>query len=112
MTGSAPRAKQAREVLNWCRHALQELQEQPTGNWIVKWAGTLALLRTVGEALTKVDVQTSPALCVAHKNWQQRVDRKNPIYNKFIQGEANRLLHQAEVRAGQSARVFFAMLQV
>jgi hypothetical protein len=108
MPGKPPRAEQAREVLDWCRHALQELQQQPTGmDWIVKWAGTLALLRTVGEALKNVDAQGNPAIRKGRQCWKKRVDFKNlPIYDKFIDGDVNRLLHQAEVTAGQSATVF------
>ena len=77
-------------------------------DWIVKWAGTLALLRTVGEALKNVDAQKKarPALHKARQHWKRRVDLKSlPIYHRFIDEDANRLLHQAEVRAGQSAMV-------
>jgi len=84
------------------------LRQQPTGMaWIVKWAGALALLRAVGEALKNVDVQANSALREARRKWKRR---ENPdsqaIFKKFIQYDTNRLLHYAEVKTGQSAMVF------
>jgi hypothetical protein len=108
MPSSVPRAEQTREVLDWCRHAIRLLQEQPRGmDWVVKWAGTLALLRTVGEVLGNVDAQSSPTIRRARQNWKERIKSETPdIYHEFIDGDVNRLLHQAKVSAGQSAMVF------
>jgi hypothetical protein len=107
MPGSAPRAEQARKVLDWCRHALQELRQQPTGMaWIVRWAGALALLRAVGDTLGRVDIQGNPALCEARRKWKVREKPESQeIFERFIRGDTNCLLHQAEVRAGQSVSV-------
>src|ERR1700675_3014012 len=46
-----PQAQRARELLQQCRYALDELRNDPRGSWFVLWAGTLGLLRTVGDAL-------------------------------------------------------------
>ncbi len=48
---TTPRATQARNVLDWCRLGHAELRREPVDGWIVIWAGTLGLLRTVGDAL-------------------------------------------------------------
>jgi hypothetical protein len=76
-------------------------------DWIVKWAATLTFIRTVGEALKNVDAQKYPAIGKARQRWKQSRDPDGlPIYNSFIKGDSNRLLHQANVDAGQSAMVF------
>src|ERR1700730_888899 len=49
-----PNAQKAREILHQCRCGVHELRSHPPwGSWFVLWAGTLALLRTVGYALEK-----------------------------------------------------------
>jgi hypothetical protein len=108
MPASAPKAEQAREVLGWCLHLLQELRQQPTGmDWIVKWAAALTFIRTVGEALKNVDAQKYPAIGKARQRWKQSVNLSDqPIYKSFITGDSNALLHHARVNAGQSAMVF------
>jgi hypothetical protein len=101
------KAHRAREVLDYCRYGLAELQKNPVGNeWILRWVGTLALLRTVDEVLKNVDAQSNPLLAKARSNWKNELKRSQPaLYCEFILGDANKLLHQAEIRAGQSASV-------
>jgi hypothetical protein len=92
-------AKNAREILGYCRDALEELREDPTEQqWVVRWVAALALLRTVDEALKNVDAQISPAIRSARANWKRGLQNSTPlIYAEFIRGDTNRLLHQAKV---------------
>jgi hypothetical protein len=110
MSSKELKANRAREILDYCRHGLTELQKDPTGyEWILRWVGTLALLRTVDEVLKNVDAQSNPLLAKARSNWKNELKRSQPaIYWEFIRGDANKLLHQAEIRAGQSASVSIA----
>jgi len=93
-------AKNAREILGYCRYALEELRRDPPDKqrWVVRWVAALALLRTVDEALKNVDVQISPAIREARANWKRGLQNSTPlIYGEFIHGDTNRLLHQAKV---------------
>ena len=99
----------ARNVLNDCRAALCELKRDPIGQeWRLRWVGTLALLRTVGEVLTNVDRQSDdvrPALKEEIGQFFKRMQETNPepvIYWKFIRGDANGILHAYKFRAVQS----------
>jgi hypothetical protein len=56
---TAPRAGKAREVLGWCRYGHRKMMSDPTGqDWVLIWAGTIALLRAVGHALEKDDAKS------------------------------------------------------
>jgi hypothetical protein len=92
-------AKNAREILGYCRYALEELRQDPTEQrWVVRWVAALALLRTVDEALKNVDAQISPAIRNARADWKRGLQNSTPlIYAEFIRGDTNRLLHQAKV---------------
>jgi hypothetical protein len=92
-------AKNAREILGYCRDALEELRQDPTEQrWVVRWVAALALLRTVDEALKNVDAQISPAIRNARADWKRGLQNSTPlIYAEFIRGDTNRLLHQAKV---------------
>jgi hypothetical protein len=92
-------AKHAREILGYCRYALEELRQDPTEErWVVRWVAALALLRTVDEALKNVDAQISSAIRNARADWNRRLQNSAPlIYAEFIRGDTNRLLHQARV---------------
>jgi hypothetical protein len=105
------RVERAREILENCRQGLDRLWQNPNGHdWVIQWAGTLALLRTVGDALKnlqKVDANTDPRLRLAQADWWRRTKAgAPPIYCEFIQKERNLLLHGATLNAGQSAMVF------
>jgi hypothetical protein len=51
-------AAKAREILEWCRYGLQKMESDPTGfDWVMIWAGTIALLRAIGHALDKEDTK-------------------------------------------------------
>jgi len=90
----------AREILGYCRYALEELRRDPPDQrrWVVRWVAALALLRTVDEALKNVDVQISPAIRKARANWKRGLQNSTQlIYDEFVRGDTNRLLHQAKV---------------
>lgn len=110
MSSNPAHAVQARQFLDYCRHALTELRKDPTGpEWIVRWAGAIALLRVVGFALQKQDGPTNPALGRAQAAWWNRLKASKPdpaIFWDFIQEDRNVLLHGAEIRAGQSTMLF------
>ena len=89
----------AREVLEYCRYALEELRQNASERqWIVRWVAALALLRTVDEVLANVDAQNNPALRKARADWKDGL-RNSPalIYDELICGDTNRLLHQAKM---------------
>jgi hypothetical protein len=102
-------AVRAQEFLEHCRQGLERLWQDPTGHdWVIQWAGTLALLRTVGAALKNLqkDITADPRLQRAQADWWQRTKAAAPkIYFEFIDDERNTLLHGATVNAGQSAMV-------
>jgi hypothetical protein len=53
----------ARLVLLDCEAALEDLLAGPTGlQWRTRWAGAVALLRSVGHVLQKVDTKSSRAM--------------------------------------------------
>jgi hypothetical protein len=107
MTASAPTAIRAREILDYCRRGLEMLQRDPTGDdRVIQWAGTLSLLRTVGDALEKVDARADAKFRNAQSAWWKQIDVCRPsIFWKFIRRDRNLLLHEAELTAGQSTTV-------
>jgi hypothetical protein len=102
-------AVRAREFLEHCRQGLDLLWRNPTGHdWVIQWAGTLGLLRTVGDALKNLqkDATADLRLQRAQADWWQRTKAAAPkIYFEFINDERNILLHGATLNAGQSAMV-------
>jgi hypothetical protein len=104
--GSELRAARAREILEHCRQGLARLRQNPIEDWVILWAGTLSLLRTVGDALEKVDAKTNPRLSAAQADWWKRTQASRPpIFFEFIRRDRNLLLHEAKLNAGQSAMV-------
>jgi hypothetical protein len=110
MSSSSPKAiqaRRAREIVDYCKHALVLLQEGPTSHdWVVKWAGAIGLLRTVGDALRKDD---EPRIRTAQNKWWKEIEGTKPspqIFWDFIRRDRNLLLHEAELTAGQSTMVF------
>jgi hypothetical protein len=105
-----PNAQRAREILRQCQLGLHELRSHPRGSWFVLWAGTLALLRTVGDALEK---DADHRIRKAQRNWFGLMKRDNiaagrgtsiqnngdtwepVIYWQFIRKHRNLLLHEA-----------------
>jgi hypothetical protein len=87
-------------------------------SWFVLWSGTLALLRTVGDALEK-DADTR--IRRAQDRWFEKMKRDNAaagrgssvskhgdtwepaIFWQFIRRDRNLLLHEGQLTASQSA---------
>jgi hypothetical protein len=70
--------------------------EQDLARWRVHWAGALALVRSVGHVLHKVD-GADPAvgqlITVAYQRWKsQKV--KNAVFWDFIEAERNNILKE------------------
>jgi hypothetical protein len=110
MSSNSPKAiqsRRAREVLDYCKHALVLLREGPTGHdWVVKWAGAIGLLRTVGDALRNDD---EPRIRTAQNRWWKEIEGTKPspqIFWDFVRRDRNLLLHEADLTAGQSTMVF------
>lgn len=86
----------AREVLSDCKSLLEDLyKEQRSDLWRPRWAGLVALLRSVGHVLDKVDGENSPeARDVVDSAWQE-LNRRTPepkIFWDFIEEERNNIL--------------------
>jgi hypothetical protein len=119
-TGSSIRATSARNILDQCRIGLVELRSHPRASWFALWAGTLALLRTVGDALVK---DADPRIQKAQKRWFDQMKRDNAaagrgksvkkdgdtwepaIFWQFIRRDRNLLLHEAQSNVSMSAMV-------
>ena len=101
MSSTAPRAGKAREVLDWCRYGHQKMRDDPTGlDWVLVWAGTIALLRAVGHALEKEDAESDHRLKNVQDEWWGRLKATKPdphIFWDFIERDRNLLLKEAEL---------------
>jgi hypothetical protein len=98
---TAPKAGKAREFLEWCRYGHQRMKDNPTGaDWVLVWAGTIALLRAIGHALRSEDARSDPRLNKAQSAWLIRLKAKKPdphIFWEFIDRDRNKLLKEAEL---------------
>lgn len=112
------RAEKARQLLQQCSVALEELRSDPRVSWFVLWAGTLGLLRTVGDALKK---DADMRIRRAQGRWFDKMKRDNAaagrgssvskngdtwepaIFWQFIRRDRNLLLHEGQLTASQSA---------
>jgi hypothetical protein len=114
---NAPKAERARELVQQCRFALGELRNDPRVSWFVLWAGTLGLLRTIGDVLKNdVDIRVRKA----HARWFDKLKHYNAIAGRgpkvpqdggdwepaifwqFIRRDRNLLLHEAKLTVKQS----------
>lgn len=98
----------ARRVLSNCEVALDMLDmEEDERCWWVLWAGAIALLRTVGHVLHKVDTEdfkVSQAVDAAWSRW--KCDRENnAIFWEFIEKERNNILKNYEFSMLESAEL-------
>jgi len=104
-----PRAAKARQALGWCRYAHHRMRRNPTGeDWVLIWAGTIALLRAVGHALRKEDAAKDARLKKEQGCWWKALNRTKPapaIFWDFIERDRNALLKEAELTVGQSLNV-------
>jgi len=99
----------AREVLEDCRQALDEIQDGVVGRqWRIRWIAAIALLRSVGHVLKNVDSASNP-LMKRHidEAWVNLVASKPKptIFWEFIQKERNNILKEYRIRAGQGVTI-------
>jgi hypothetical protein len=87
----------AREVLNDCRIALQMLEEETDlQRWRINWAAAVALIRSVGYVLDKVDGDDPVIRRVANaafKKWKSDAP-EHQIFREFIELERNNILKE------------------
>lgn len=91
----------ARKVLDDCKHALSLLEDvTEPDTFRVLWVSGIALARTVGHVLKKIDSVNDPevnkAVAQVYDSWKK--DRSgNIIFWEFIEQERNRVLKQYEM---------------
>jgi len=82
----------------------------PTGpDWVLTWAGTIALLRAVGQALVNDDAKRDARLMNALGAWWAALEAAKPdpaIFWQFIERNRKLLLKEAELTLEQSIRDF------
>src|SRR5918996_909674 len=102
----------ARLVLRDCEAALDDLRAGPTGlQWRTRWAAAVALLRSVGHVLQKVDVEASPAMAQAVTEAWTRMNASKPeprIFWGFIEEERNNILKGYRSSAKQNVTIFLS----
>jgi hypothetical protein len=86
----------ARAVLLDCEAALDDLRTGATGLlWRTRWVAAVALLRTVGHVLDKVDGERNPELRAAITSAYAELKQTRPepkIFWEFIEEERNNVL--------------------
>jgi hypothetical protein len=96
----------ARLVLLDCEAALEDLRAGPTGLvWRTRWAAAVALLRSVGHVLQKVDVKSSTAMGRAVREAFATLKATKPepaIFWGFIEEERNSILKEYRTAARQN----------
>ncbi len=90
----------ARRVLDDCRVALAMLEEEKDlQKWRIIWVSAVALLRTVGHVLDKVDGDDPRVRTVARtlfNKWKGN-DPTDEIFREFIEKERNFILKEYQV---------------
>ncbi len=90
----------ARRALADCRKALDLLEmESDAAQFRVLWVAAVALLRSVGHVLQKVDSTQSPLVAKAiDDTWERwKTDKEaNAIFFEFIEEERNNILKEYE----------------
>ncbi len=101
--------KAARRVLSDCESALEMLDdERDEQRWRVLWIGAMALLRTVGHVLRKVDgedLRRREEFDAAYKRWKDAERAEHAVFREFIDNERNRLLKEYSLNVVDSAEV-------
>ena len=108
-------ATAAREVLDDCRVVLEMLDdEKDEQRWRVLWAGAMALIRTVGHVLLKVDGEDPkirPHVDAAWDRW--KTDRvTNAIFWDFIEKQRNNILKEYEFSVLDSSVAGLAPVEI
>jgi hypothetical protein len=87
------------------------MRGNPIGpDWVLIWAGTIALLRAVGHALLNEDTKRDARLKKAQSGWMDGLKATEPkpsIFFDFIKRDRDRLLKEAELTVAQAVQVFF-----
>ena len=99
----------ARDVLNDCKRALEDFEAAgPTPYWRTRWTALVALLRSVGHVLDKIDGAQTPELRRAVDDAWGRLKQTKPeprVFWEFIEAERNNVLKAYEVGAQLSVTV-------
>jgi hypothetical protein len=98
-------APAARLVLEDCREALRQLQENQRGpQWRIAWVAALALLRTVRNVLAAVDLQdpvVRPEMQNAIRQFLNTTAEDDAHPAGEFHDRANRILHMYRIDAAQ-----------
>ncbi len=98
----------ARRVLDDCELALEFLEQSTTDAiWRVHWFAAVALVRTVGDVLHKVDGQDpalKPLVNAAFQRWKED-PCDNAIFWDFIKNQRDRLVHEYDSDAHPSEKI-------
>lgn len=88
--------RMAREVLKDCEVALSMLEVEPDlRKWRIVWAGSVALIRSVGHVLHKVDGSDKVLKDIANEFFGRwKVAEEHEIFRRFIEHERNNLLKE------------------
>lgn len=93
----------AREVLSDCERALTDFEAAgPTPYWRTRWTALVALLRSVGHVLQKIDAKQTPELKpVIDQAWAElkRTKPEPRVFWEFIEKERNNVLKAYQVGA-------------
>ena len=115
MTNDDVRAQAMREVVSRCEFFRERLWENPVGvAWQAQFSGCIALLRSAGHVLYKVDAASSDRLASSARKWWDSVKASKPeptIFWEFIDKERNLILKESEIRAGQSVTITLVGVQ-
>ena len=103
----------ARKVLSDCRLAHSLLENEVDHNlWRIHWVAAVALIRSVGHVLDKVDGQDpeiKKSAAGAFSRWKLG-DGEDAIFNEFIEQERNTVLKEYQFRADLSEEVSVVVL--
>lgn len=104
----------ARRVLDDCEAVLKMLgDEEDEQRWRVLWAGGMALVRTVGHVLRKVDggdPRVRPQVDSAWDRWNK--DKvANAVFWEFIEKERNNILKEYQFSVLDSSVVGLAVVE-
>ena len=84
----------ARAVLADCHLAHQMMEVETDHDRLrVQWIGALALLRLIGDVLSKVDAKRDVATASAVSN-RWAIQKVDPIFLNFIKGARDRAVHE------------------
>ena len=103
----------ARRVLSDCKAVLEMLEEERNEQrWRVLWIGAMALLRSIGHVLQKVDGERPDqraAIDVAYRSWTSR-QSEHAVFREFIEEERNNILKEYRLNVVDSAEVGVAVV--